>query len=424
MITFAAVNNQSSYIAMRYQISAPSTVKALIQLPASKSISNRALILNALASGNTPPDNLSDCDDTFVMIRALTQMPETIDIMAAGTAMRFLTAYLSISSGTHLITGTQRMQQRPIQILVNALRELGANIEYAGQEGYPPLRIQGTKLTGNTLSLPGNVSSQYISALLMIAPLLPEGLRLNLTGTVISRPYINLTLQLMKDFGANADWVSTQAIQIMPQPYKPVPYFIESDWSAASYWYQMAALAPNAELELTGLFKHSYQGDSRGADLFTKLGIETVYTPNGVRFRKTDSRANRLEEDLADIPDLAQTFAVTCCLLGVQFKFTGLQTLRIKETDRISALEVELRKLGYILRDEEDSILYWDGECCQPEAVPVIKTYEDHRMAMAFAPAALQFPNLQIDEPQVVTKSYPAYWQHLSQAGFSIREDI
>ena len=215
MITFAAVNNQSSYIAMRYQISAPSTVKALIQLPASKSISNRALILNALASGNTPPDNLSDCDDTFVMIRALTQMPETIDIMAAGTAMRFLTAYLSISSGTHLITGTQRMQQRPIQILVNALRELGANIEYAGQEGYPPLRIQGTKLTGNTLSLPGNVSSQYISALLMIAPLLPEGLRLNLTGTVISRPYINLTLQLMKDFGANADWISTQAIQIM-----------------------------------------------------------------------------------------------------------------------------------------------------------------------------------------------------------------
>lgn len=424
MITFAAVNNQSSYIAMRYQISAPSTVKALIQLPASKSISNRALILNALASGNTPPDNLSDCDDTFVMIRALTQMPETIDIMAAGTAMRFLTAYLSISSGTHLITGTQRMQQRPIQILVNALRELGANIEYAGQEGYPPLRIQGTKLTGNTLSLPGNVSSQYISALLMIAPLLPEGLRLNLTGTVISRPYINLTLQLMKDFGANADWISTQAIQIMPQPYKPVPYFIESDWSAASYWYQMAALAPNAELELTGLFKHSYQGDSRGADLFTKLGIETVYTPNGVRLRKTDSRANRLEEDLADIPDLAQTFAVACCLLGVQFKFTGLQTLRIKETDRISALEVELRKLGYILRDEEDSILYWDGECCQPEAVPVIKTYEDHRMAMAFAPAALRFPNLQIDEPQVVTKSYPAYWQHLSQAGFSIREDI
>ena len=405
---------------MRYKLSAPSVVRTTIQLPASKSISNRALIINALARGTTPPCNLSDCDDTLVMIKALAENNETIDIMAAGTAMRFLTAYLSTVQGTHILTGTERMQQRPIQILVNALRELGAQIEYAGKEGFPPLRIHGTELKGNELTLKGNVSSQYISALLMIGPVLKNGLRLHLTGEIISLPYINLTLQLMKEFGAKAAWTSGNSIEVAPKPYTPVSFMVESDWSAASYWYQIAALSEQAEIELIGLFRNSYQGDSRGAEVFSRLGITTEFTHEGVLLKKSNRLVEQLNEDFVDIPDLAQTFAVTCCLLGIPFRFTGLQSLKIKETDRIFALKAELRKLGYLLQDAQDSILIWDGERCQPEAQPVIQTYEDHRMAMAFAPAALRFPEMRIAEPQVVSKSYPAYWEHLQQAGFQI----
>lgn len=405
---------------MRYQLTAPSEVKATIQLPASKSISNRALIIHALSGGSDAPANLSDCDDTRVMIKALTGNEEVIDILAAGTAMRFLTAYLSATPGTHTLTGTQRMQQRPIQILVNALRQLGAQIEYAGNEGFPPLHICGTELTGDEITLKGNVSSQYISALLMIGPVLKHGLQLHLTGEIISRPYINLTLQLMKEFGAVATWTSDQSISVEPRPYRSVPFTVESDWSAASYWYQIAALARAAEIELTGLFRNSYQGDSRGAQLFAKLGVETQYTDRGVRLIKKGALPTRLDEDLVDIPDLAQTFVVTCALLDIPFRFTGLQTLKIKETDRIAALKAELAKLGYVLRDENDSILVWDGERCEPQETPVIKTYEDHRMAMAFAPAAIRYPHMQIAEPQVVSKSYPAYWEDLKKAGFLI----
>lgn len=405
---------------MRYQFSAPSAVKATIQLPASKSISNRALIIHALSKGGDVLSNLSDCDDTRVMIKALTEGNEVIDILAAGTAMRFLTAYLSATSGTHTITGTQRMQQRPIQLLVNALRDLGARIEYTGTEGYPPLRISGTTLSGPEITLKGNVSSQYISALLMIGPVLKNGLHLHLTGEIISRPYIHLTLQLMKDFGASAEWVSDHSISVKPQPYHSVPFTVESDWSAASYWYQIVALSSEAEIELTGLFHNSYQGDSRGAEVFARLGVETVFTEQGVRLRKRGVRVQRLDEDFIDIPDLAQTFVVTCALLNIPFRFTGLQSLKIKETDRIAALKAELAKLGYLLRDENDSILIWDGERCEPQEVPVIKTYEDHRMAMAFAPAAICCPEISIAEPQVVSKSYPRYWEDLRQAGFRI----
>lgn len=405
---------------MRYLLSAPSHIKATIQLPASKSISNRALIIHALSKGNDVLSNLSDCDDTRVMVKALTEGGEVIDILAAGTAMRFLTAYLSSTPGTHIITGTERMQQRPIQILVNALRELGASIEYTRNEGFPPLRIEGAPLAGNEITLKGNVSSQYISALLMIGPILKNGLQLRLTGEVVSRPYINLTLQLMKDFGASVRWTSDQSISVEPQPYRCVPFTVESDWSAASYWYQMAVLSSEADIELTGLFRHSYQGDSRGAEVFARLGIETEYTEEGIRLRKNGSCVKRLDEDFVDIPDLAQTLVVTCALLNVPFRFTGLQSLKIKETDRIEALKAEMKKLGYVLHDEDDSILYWNGERIEPQVCPVIKTYEDHRMAMAFAPAAIHYPTIQIDEPQVVSKSYPGYWDDLRKAGFVI----
>lgn len=405
---------------MRYRLSAPSAIKATIQLPASKSISNRALIINALAESNCTPDNLSDCDDTRVMIKALTQDEETIDIMAAGTAMRFLTAYLSVTPGERIITGTTRMQQRPIQILVNALRELGAEINYINNEGFPPLRIKGTELKGNEITLKGNVSSQYISALLMIAPALKNGLVLHLSGEIISRPYINLTLQLMQDFGAKVAWTSSDSISVAPQPYTSIPFTVESDWSAASYWYQIAALSPKTEIELLGLFRNSYQGDSRGAEVFSRLGITTEFTTKGVKLKKTGKAPKRLEEDFIDIPDLAQTFVVTCALMNIPFRFTGLQSLKIKETDRIAALRNELKKLGYLIEEENDSVLMWNGERCKPEETPVIATYEDHRMAMAFAPAIICHPTMQIADPQVVTKSYPGYWKDLKQAGFQI----
>ena len=423
---------------MQYIVSAPSTLRASIQLPASKSISNRALILHSLAQSNIVPYNLSDCDDTRVMIRALNETSEQIDILAAGTAMRFLTAYLSVTPGTRTITGTKRMLQRPIRILVDALRKLGAPIEYAANEGFPPLRITGTELKGEEISLAGNISSQYISALLMIGAMLPKGLRLHLTGDIISRPYINLTLQLMRDFGAKAEWTSENSITVHPGGYQEVPFTVESDWSAASYWYQMVALqgiknkkiekqekgsfntSTYPEIELLGLFSHSYQGDSRGAEVFSKLGVRTEYTVHGIKLTSIGVPVARLVEDFVDIPDLAQTFVVTCCLMNIPFRFTGLQSLKIKETDRIIALITELRKLGYVVRSEQDSILSWDGERCPAEAEPVISTYEDHRMAMAFAPACLVLPQIQIDEPQVVSKSYPSYWESLQEAEFKV----
>lgn len=405
---------------VRYKLIAPSSIKATIQLPASKSISNRALIINALGKGTYPPVNLSDCDDTCVMIKALTEGEETIDIMAAGTAMRFLTAYLSVTPGEKIITGTARMQQRPIQILVDALRELGAEIEYAGNEGFPPLSIKGAELQGNEITLKGNVSSQYISALLMIGPVLKNGLILHLSGEIVSRPYINLTLQLMQDFGAKAAWTSPSSISVAPQPYQSIPFTVESDWSAASYWYQIAILSSKAEIELLGLFHNSYQGDSRGAEVFSRLGITTEFTPKGIKLKKTGKVPPRLDEDFVDIPDLAQTFVVTCALLNIPFRFTGLQSLKIKETDRIAALRTELKKLGYVIEEENDSVLMWNGERCEPEKVPVIATYEDHRMAMAFAPAVILHPNLEIADPQVVTKSYPGYWEDLKKGGFQI----
>lgn len=405
---------------MLYKLIPPPVVKAAIQLPASKSISNRALIINALGKGIYPPKNLSDCDDTQVMIKALTAGKYTIDILAAGTAMRFLTAYLSVTPGERTITGTARMQQRPIQILVHALRELGAEIEYVNKEGYPPLHIKGAALKGNEITLKGDVSSQYISALLMIGPILKNGLMVHLSGEIISRPYINLTLQLMRDFGAEAAWTSSDSISVAPQPYTSIPFTVESDWSAASYWYQIAALSPKAEIELLGLFRNSYQGDSRGAEIFSRLGITTEFTVKGVKLKKTGKAPHRLEEDFVDIPDLAQTFVVTCALLNIPFRFTGLQSLKIKETDRIAALKNELKKLGYVIEEENDSVLIWNGERCEPEETPAIATYEDHRMAMAFAPAIICHPTMQIVDPQVVTKSYPRYWEDLKQAGFQV----
>ena len=414
----------------QYKLTAPERLAQTIQLPASKSISNRALIIYALSGGRNLPQNLSDCDDTEVIIEALRYMPDEINIKAAGTAMRFMTAYLSVMRGTHVITGTERMQHRPIAILVDALRKLGAQIEYVGQEGFPPLKITGYKLQGGELSIPGNVSSQYISALLMIGPTLEEGLTLQLTGDIISRPYIDLTLWMMGEFGAEAKWSSADTITVAHKPYKSRDYFIESDWSGASYWYEMVALSKDRDVEvkLTGLMDGSMQGDSTTRYIFSLLGVKTTFetqkkgVPQMVTLKKNGRGVGKLEYDFVNAPDLAQTFVVTCAALDIPFHFKGLSTLKIKETDRIAALKTEMLKLGFVIHDVNDSELYWDGERCEPNLEAGIDTYEDHRMALAFAPFAMRQEGLIINNPQVVTKSYPKFWDDLKLVGFNIEE--
>lgn len=414
---------------MQYTIEAPERLTQTIKLPASKSISNRALVIYALSGGSVLPENLSDCDDTEVMIRALCDMPEEINIKAAGTAMRFMTAYLSVLDGhCHTLTGTERMKHRPIGLLANALRHLGADISYLGEEGFPPLRIRGQELQGGLLEIPGNVSSQYISALLMIGPVLKNGLTLRLTGSIISRPYIDLTLSVMHQFGAEAEWTDIDTIQVAPVPYKERSYYIESDWSAASYWYEMMALSQNEddEVRLEGLMDGSRQGDSSVRYIFSLLGVKTTFgttepgKPTTVTLRRNGHRVPRLDYNFVNSPDLAQTFVVCCAVMGVPFHFRGLSTLKIKETDRIKALKTEMRKLGFVLSEGDGTELIWSGERCEPDLEPGIDTYEDHRMALAFAPAAFRIRGLKINQPQVVSKSYPRYWDDLEAAGFCI----
>ena len=417
---------------MQYEIKAPQVLNQTIKLPASKSISNRALIIHALSGGAILPNNLSDCDDTTVIIDALQNNTHEINIKAAGTAMRFMTAFLSVKDGEeHVLTGTERMKHRPIGVLVDALRHLGADIKYAGEEGFPPLRIKGRKLEGGLLEVPGNISSQYISALLMIGPTLKNGLTLRLTGDVISRPYIDLTLWTMREFGADADWSDFETISVAPKPYKERNYYIENDWSAASYWYEMMALSTHEddEIRLEGLMDGSKQGDSSVRYIFSLLGVKSTFesrkegVPTTVTLRHTNRCVPRLEYDFVNSPDLAQTFVVCCALKNVHFHFTGLSTLKIKETDRIEAMKKEMRKLGYVIHDKNNSELIWDGERCMPEIEGGIDTYEDHRMALSFAPASLCIDGLSINNPQVVTKSYPHFWEDIKSAGFEVIND-
>lgn len=414
---------------MQYIINAPQHIDTTIQLPPSKSVSNRALIISALAKDGTPPDNLSDCDDTEVIVDALKRRPYVIDIKGAGTAMRFMTAYLAISEGEHVITGSRRMQQRPIGPLVDALRYLGADIEYMGKEGFPPLRIKGRPLEGGPLEIAGGVSSQYISALLMIGPTMVKGLKLRLKGSIISRPYIDLTLHIMHEYGAGAEWSDVDTITVSPRPYQSRSYRIESDWSAASYWYEILALGDDREssIRLQGLADASRQGDSVARYLFSMMGVKTAFgpikdgRPSVVTLTRHPRTLPRLDYDFINSPDLAQTFVVACAAMNIPFHFTGLGTLKIKETDRIEALKHEMRKLGYVIRDKDGVELSWNGERCAPTGEP-IDTYEDHRMALAFAPVAIKVPGLRINDPEVVSKSYPNYWNDLRTAGFTISE--
>ena len=481
----------------------PLKLNASLDLPTSKSLCARALVVNHLCEQPVHLEGLSDCDDTQAILQGLEALrnsedaPLRVDIGAAGTAMRFLTALFAATPQLDVvITGSQRMQERPIGALVTALQAAGADISYVGKKGYPPLHIRGKQLEGGTLTLPSNISSQYVSALLMIAPTMRSGLQLELVGKVASAPYIRMTMQVMKAFGVEVKWENNLISIESGQRYartlsshcggtektaQTASYTIECDWTAASYWYEIVALHPDqtARVLLRGLREASEQGDSVCARWFEALGVMTTFTAEGAILEKstkspqvtlecenstsegnelssqtddnfcesneclskTDCRLSQATSnssqaichssqtnhssckdapplllDFTAAPDLAQTFVVTCALLSHPFHFKGLESLRIKETDRIAALIAELQKLGKHIEAIGEGELRYTAQNDSSPAQPItIATYDDHRMALAFAPAALLFTQLSIEHPEVVTKSYPHYWEHLSE---------
>lgn len=414
---------------MIYQLHKPNRkIQGQLRLTGSKSISNRALIIRALSGEDFPIEQLAKANDTDLMMALLASDEIVRDAGPAGTTFRFLTAYLSLQEGSQVLTGTERMKQRPIGVLVEALRELGANIEYLEEEGYPPLRIGEPSDLGKTneLRISAGTSSQFISALLMIAPVLPQGLRLHLEGKIVSRSYIEMTLGLMRHFGVTHEWEG-QTISIQPQAYVPKPFVAEADWSAASYHYALAAFADELDLQLDGLFENSFQGDAALVEMMEQFGVHSEFNETGVRLTKTGTALPPMFEwDFILCPDIAQTMAVICAGLGVQGLFTGLETLSIKETDRIQALKNELGKVSAYLSklparfspNSNKEYFTVEGTASFGD-VPTFDTYEDHRMAMAFAPLAM-LGQIKIEDPMVVIKSYPAFYEDLELLGFVV----
>jgi 3-phosphoshikimate 1-carboxyvinyltransferase len=403
-------------------------IRAEINLTGSKSESNRALVIAALSKGLVEVDNLSDAEDTVVLNHILTGLAhrdhqlQRVDVGHAGTAMRFLTAYLATQQGTFLLTGSKRMKERPIRLLVDALKSMGAVIGYEGEAGYPPLLIAGGfEQTTNNVCIKGNVSSQYLSALLIIAPVLPQGLSLEIIGSPTSKPYIDMTLSMLQEAGIKHEW-KDGTITIAPQPYQASKLTVEPDWSASSYWYSIACLADQATLTLPHLKEKSLQGDSRIQEIMQQLGVQTTRTENGIKLESTgEINASKEVINLKDCPDLAQTIIVAAAAKGLNLAFTGLETLKIKETNRIKALQNELAKIGVaLLEDNEVYTLACEG-LHFPEHI-FIKTYDDHRMAMAFAPLSLLIKEVEIEDLHVVEKSYPDFWKDLEKAGFTVKE--
>lgn len=397
-----------------------------IRLTGSKSISNRVLIIRALCKEDFEISSLATANDTKLMLELLSSDAKVRDAGPAGTTFRFLTAYLSLQPGTQILTGTERMKSRPIGVLVEVLRQLGAQIEYLEREGYPPLKIGDPNQFGaqSSVRISAGTSSQYISALLMIAPTLENGLELVLEGKVVSRPYIEMTLNLMEYFGVTHEW-NGNTIKVKPQAYQPKPFRVEADWSAASYYYALAAFAEELDLQLDGLFENSVQGDSVLAEMMTHFGVETTFNESGLHLTKVPEKLDQsnFDWDFLRCPDLAQTLFVICGGMGVKGFFTGLETLKIKETDRIAAMQTELSKVGVLLTKDEQRTVesgrdYYEvsGEA-SVKGQPVFDTYEDHRMAMALAPLSM-FGSIGVNEPEVVGKSYPDFWKDLSSLGF------
>lgn len=421
---------------MDYRIYPPEEfLEARVTLPLSKSMSARALIINALTEGATALGPVAECDDTEALARGLASLtpdaPVTVNVGHAGTAMRFLAAYFASRPGAVVtLDGSERMRQRPIGILVDALRALGADIEYAGQEGYPPLAIRGRQLCGGELSLDSTVSSQYISALMMIAPTLTSALTIRLEGMLTSRPYVDMTIHMMRQAGVEAE-LYRDVITIPNTPYRPYPFEIEGDWSGAAAWYEIEALAAGT-VDIANLTDDSCQGDRRLADIFAKMGVDTLWEseefPGGISLMANPDPDARATVDFTYCPDLAQYAVATCVMLGIPFRFSGLHTLRIKETDRVEALRREFAKIGVELttptlpNDPAAVLLEWDGRRMPIRELPAFDTYADHRMAMCLAPVSIFIPGITVRDIEVVSKSYPGYWDDLAAAGFTLED--
>lgn len=383
-----------------------------IQISGSKSETNRVLLLQALFP-EISMENASNSDDSQVMTKALQQGQGTIDIHHAGTAMRFLTAFFAIQQGKNVIlTGSPRMKERPIEILVNALNDLGADISYLEKEGFPPLHIKGKKLINSTLQINSNTSSQYISALLLIAPFLDNGLKINLIGNTTSVPYIKMTLDLLTQIGVENSFIGNRIEVKNFSGTQPQHIVIESDWSSASYWYSFVALSEiGTNLTLSAYKSGSLQGDSVLAEIYTFFGVRTTFVENKIRLEKiTSAKSKHFVCDLQNTPDIAQTLAVTCLAMEISCELLGLHTLKIKETDRLYALKTELTKLGASVEITDDTLTI--KECSQIKSNIAVDTYNDHRMAMAFAPLMLK-TDIIINDSQVVSKSYPDFWNDL-----------
>ena len=410
--------------------------KSKVKITGSKSETNRLLLLQALYP-NISLENVSNSDDSEVMENIIhnsqlptvtlsaVEVPQLFNVHHAGTAMRFLTAYFAIQEGKEVIlTGSSRMKERPIKILMEALQQLGAEITYEENEGFPPIKIKGKKLTNNKVSLPANVSSQYISALLLIAPKLENGLELTLQGEITSIPYINMTLALLKEIGVETSFIENK---ITVKPLLTINsklLTIESDWSSASYWYSIVALSEiGTQITLSSYKQNSLQGDSALVEIYNNFGVETIFNnDNSITISKTSNlKLETLNLELNNCPDIAQTIAVTCFGLGIGCHLTGLHTLEIKETDRLEALKNELTKLGANVSVTNDSLTLEPSEKINENIS--IKTYQDHRMAMAFAPLALKVPII-IEEAEVVSKSYPTFWDDLKSVGFTITSHL
>lgn len=398
-------------------VNTPKIISATLDLPASKSISNRVLIIRAVCGSYFKINNLSESNDTKILLKMLSSQSNLLDAEDAGTAARFMTALAASTFGEWVITGTERMKQRPTGPLVDCLKVLGASIEYMENHGFPPLKIKGVKLKGREITIPGNISSQFVSALLMIAPYVMDGLKINISGTFYSRPYVLMTLKLLEYFGVKYAR-DKNTISIKEQEYKPREYTVEPDWSAASYWYEIAALSENADIMLTGLKKSSIQGDRVISDVFEQLGVKTTSIKNGVKLTKIPVLSKSFHMDCSDYPDIVPALSVTLSVHGIPFLLTGLGSLRVKESDRLAVLQKELARTGVMVQVTDNS-MKWDGNTCEIGPLS-FDTYNDHRIAMAFAPVSMKHKNVMVNDTDVVRKSYPSFWDDLSKAGFRL----
>lgn len=401
------------------------TVQTRVILPGSKSISNRLLVLQAISGQQFPIENLSTAADTrlvqfylkWIDLCSSTAIPLVIDAENAGTAMRFLTAYLSITEGNWLLTGSDRMKKRPIAQLVNVLSQMGAHIEYVGQSGFPPLRISGSELKSKKLTIDASESSQFVTALMLIAPYLDGGLQIDFTGKAVSFPYILMTQKLMQEFGAKVN-INQKSIAIKPGNYQTKPFNVEADWSAASYWYELVALSESADIFIEGLFRNSVQGDRVVVELFEELGVQTYFEEKGIRLKKTTS-ASSFKYDFTSCPDLVPAVIATCAGNKIPAELTGISHLKYKESDRIASLQKELLKTGTVLKSENNTVKLIPTNAIMEDLQCIFDTYADHRIAMALAPLVLKLESVKINNPQVVDKSYPQFWGDLTQSGIN-----